>query len=459
MDRATQTPGNAQEGAEALARERDLLRAENEALRRQLTEERGGRGSRETGADAARQRLLDALVELSANDNGAAEATLEARLRLSLEQLQATTEALDDANRALAALNETLQDQVAARTAELTGANAALREREQWLRLILEGATDYAIFAMDAGGRVAEWNSGAERLLGFTAEEMVGRYPTGMWMAEDLAARQPELEMCAAVEHGHAADNRWHLRKDGSRFWAAGVMTPLLDGDGELRGFLKILRDCTASHEAEERKKVLLEELNHRVKNTLAVVQSVAAQTLRGAEVPREVQSSLMSRLAALARSHDLLTRNEWDGASLQDAIGLVLAPHAPVAGAARITLAGPAVRLPPSAVPTVNLALHELATNALKYGALSVPEGRIDVVWTILPRQPKEEPVVEIAWRERGGPPVRPPPRRGFGSRLIENGLAHEFGTQVVLNFAPQGVECCIRLPLAGAKHGGSTR
>ena len=166
-----------------------------------------------------------------------------------------------------------------------------LRGSEERLRLIFEGATDHAIFALDTEGRVSEWNLGAERLLGFAAEEVLGRRPDAMWTPEDLAAREPELEMCRAAEEGRASDDRWHLREDGSRFWATGVMTPLLDGAGELRGFLKVLRDCTEARVAEERRKVLADELNHRVKNTLAVVQSVAAQTFRHAGVPPPASS------------------------------------------------------------------------------------------------------------------------------------------------------------------------
>jgi two-component sensor histidine kinase len=193
---------------------------------------------------------------------------------------------------------------------------------------------------------------------------------------------------------------------------------------------------------------MLLDELNHRVKNTLAVVQAVALQTLRHSGTPAEVQSALMARLTALARSHDLLRQGEWEGASLPEIVGQSLAPYAAAVGEGRVVMTGPPVRLPSSAVLTANLAFHELATNAAKHGSLSVPEGRVEVGWAIDGRQ-GEASAVEIVWRECGGPPVRPPERRGFGSRLIESGLAREFGAEVQLDFAPEGVECHIRLPL----------
>ena len=134
---------------------------------------------------------------------------------------------------------------------------------------------------------------------------------------------------------------------------------------------------------------------------------------------------------------------------SLDDVVEQTLRPHdgAP----ARVAAAGPPVRLAPNAAVTLNLAFHELATNAAKYGALSVPGGLVEATWTLKRCKGEEAPVLEVLWRERGGPPVRPPERRGFGSRLLERGLAQEFGGTVRLDFAPEGVECRIRLPLAG--------
>jgi two-component sensor histidine kinase len=143
-----------------------------------------------------------------------------------------------------------------------------------------------------------------------------------------------------------------------------------------------------------------------------------------------------------------MLTRSGWDGAPLSEVAGRTLQPYDGVPG--RVMVAGPPVRLAPNAVVTLSLAFHELATNAAKYGALSVAGGNVAVAWT-LRRSRNKLPLVEIVWRERGGPPVRPPQRRGFGSRLLERGLAQEFGGTVKLGFAPAGVECHICLPLAG--------
>jgi two-component sensor histidine kinase len=147
--------------------------------------------------------------------------------------------------------------------------------------------------------------------------------------------------------------------------------------------------------------------------------------------------------------------RSNWEGASLPEVVGHTLAAHAAAAGEGRIVISGPPVRLSPASVVTVNFAFHELATNAAKHGALSVPEGRVEIAWTVA-RAEGGPCTVEILWRERGGPPVRRSERRGFGSRLIESGLAREFGAEVALDFAPEGVKCHIRLPLAAEEGEG---
>jgi two-component sensor histidine kinase len=149
----------------------------------------------------------------------------------------------------------------------------------------------------------------------------------------------------------------------------------------------------------------------------------------------------LIERIHALARAHDLLTEGAWQGASLADVIGRTLAGVAP----ARARLSGPKVRLGPNAAVTLNMAFHELATNALKYGALSKPEGRVEVSWDL-----DGEGVVAIAWRECGGPPVTAPVARGFGSRLIEQALPREMGGEAVMDFEPSGLRCRMRLPLS---------
>ncbi|GGC66302.1 hypothetical protein GCM10011504_50330 [Siccirubricoccus deserti] len=158
---------------------------------------------------------------------------------------------------------------------------------------------------------------------------------------------------------------------------------------------------------------------------------------------------------------HDMLARGGWEGALLREVVERTLEPHAVPEGSGvvgRVAADGPPVRLAPNTTVTLNLALHELATNAAKYGALSAPGGRVEVAWT-LERAGKRgaPPLVEIVWRERGGPPVWPPEHRGFGSPLLERGLTRECGGEVRLDFAPEGVECRIRLPLNTTENGAA--
>jgi PAS domain S-box-containing protein len=347
-----------------------------------------------------------------------------------------------------AARDEQLDTEVARRTEELASANAALRDSEQRLRLILESATDYAILTIDLDGRVTSWNPGAERILGYPAGEILQQSAAVLFTPDDRADNIPRIEMDQAAGEGRACCERWHMRADGSRFWGGGTVMPLRDGAAQPHGFLKILRDHTGRHREQERRMLLLHELDHRVKNILATVQSVAGQTLRNASSPAAFQETFEARLGALARAHDLLSRGGWKGAGLQAVVERTLEAYAPK-GANRIRMEGPAVLLTPNVAVTLNLALHELATNAAKYGALSGPRGWIEILWTLEAQPDDAATVLVLSWREREGPVVRPPRRRGFGSRLLEQALPYESGGVVELEFAPAGVECRVRLPL----------
>jgi two-component sensor histidine kinase len=203
--------------------------------------------------------------------------------------------------------------------------------------------------------------------------------------------------------------------------------------------------DITERKDAESHLRLLLEELNHRVKNTLATVQSIATQTLRHTPEPAAFSGAFLERIYALARAHEMLTDSAWQGASLADVVDRTLAVHTLNDEPGRVALMGPAVKLGPTAAVTLNMAFHELATNATKYGALSRPGGRIDVDWGM------DEPgAIVINWRETGGPPVTVPSRRGFGSRLIEQGLTRELGGEAHITFLPDGLWCRLRLPLS---------
>ena len=324
---------------------------------------------------------------------------------------------------------------------------AALAESEERYRLIVESAREYAIFTTDLGGSVTTWNAGAERVLGHAAGEVIGRSAALVFTPEDRAADRLAEEMRQALDGGRGDDERWHLRKDGTRFWASGLTMPLRNRTGTVRGFLKILRDRSEQRRAEERRALLVAELNHRVKNTLATVQSLAEQTLKSSPRPADFAAAFRGRLRALARAHDLLTRENWAGATLGDVARAALAPWLGGEGGGRVGVEGPRVLLAPRQALALSMALHELATNAAKHGALSVSAGRVSLVWR------REGPAVAVGWAEADGPPVRPPERHGFGTRLLGRALSAELGGAVELEFAPEGVRCAARLPLvAGA-------
>jgi two-component sensor histidine kinase len=236
---------------------------------------------------------------------------------------------------------------------------------------------------------------------------------------------------------------------DGSWLWLSAWGLVEFEGQGAERKPVAIAgasRDLSERKQIEELQRLLANELNHRVKNTLATVQSIVNQTLRGATDIESARAAVDARVIALAGAHDLLTDRSWTGADIVDLVTRAVAPF--VAG--RIVLDGPSVDISPSQALGLSLALHELATNAAKYGALSCPEGRVELRWKV------QDDRLHLSWRESGGPRVDPPSRRGFGSRLIENALCRDLGGQTRLELAPEGVRCWITAALVDV-HGST--
>ncbi|SHI99354.1 PAS domain S-box-containing protein [Roseomonas rosea] len=334
----------------------------------------------------------------------------------------------------------------AARIAALEEELRSLRAENDHFHQILDSAAEYAIVTMDLEGRISSWNAGARKVLGYAAAEILGRSGEIFFAPEDRAEGAFVTELCRALDRGRAVNERWHLRRDGSRFWASGLMLPLMDEDGQPQGFLNILRDGSEMRAEAERQALIQAELAHRVRNTLSLAHVIAVQTLRHTDGPEAFQAEYASRLQALGRSHEMLAHGGWDGAPLRKLVEHALTPHRH--GPGRVAIEGLPVRLASAAVVKLSLAFHELTTNAAKYGSLSVPEGAVEVTWSLL-RPQNGRKMLEIVWRERGGPPVKPPERRGFGTRLLEQSLRHEFGCTVTLAFEPEGLECRICLPL----------
>jgi len=233
-------------------------------------------------------------------------------------------------------------------------------------------------------------------------------------------------------------------RDDGVERWLAARGRGVFDEVGACVRVVGATVDITERKRAELHLRLLVNELNHRVKNSLATIQAIAGQTFHAARSLPQAQEAFSARIVALAEAHDLLTRENWEGADLSDVLNRLQALHG---APGRFTLNGPHVRLAPRMALSLSMALHELATNAVKYGALSLPDGQVRIDWSVATGT--GAPRLTLTWTETGGPPVSPPTRRGFGSRLIERGLAAELSGEARIDFRPEGVVCRIEAGL----------
>jgi len=317
---------------------------------------------------------------------------------------------------------------------------AALAAKRELLHSVIETSPD-PIFAKNLDGTYRITNRATALALGAEGQELTGRRDrdfvapaiADIIEANDARAFAGETVVVEeVVEDLGAASCTFLVTK-----------APLRDPGGAIVGLVGTARDISDRKDGERHRDLLVAELNHRVKNTLAIVQSVAHQTFRGSTDPVTARGLFDDRLQALAAAHDLLTRHGWDAFQLDELLARALEPFR----VRRFDLSGPSVRLEARIAVALALALHELATNAVKYGALSNDTGRVALDWHLVSRA--NGPRLRLTWRETGGPPVEKPSRRGFGSRLIERGLGHELGGDVALEFAPTGVVCRIEMPL----------
>ena len=291
-------------------------------------------------------------------------------------------------------------------------------------------------------------------LTGYPREEVLGQN------FNFLLANGTDSETRTRVETEFAATADEHVdmlcrRKDGTEFWAGLLFNPVRDEGGKTIQHFISLVDLTRHKNEIIQSKMLIAELNHRVKNTLSTVQSIVWQALRTVSDPALIREAIESRLLALSRSHDLLTREKWKSARLYDVVHDALEPFEVVGGRAeRIMIKGNNVRFPPKAALALGIAFNELATNAVKYGALSNATGLILVEWTIEPSALGDRLI--LTWTEKGGPTVSPPSRKGFGSRMIEQGLALELEGTAHLDYTPEGLICTMNFPASKVVHHG---
>jgi PAS domain S-box-containing protein len=316
-----------------------------------------------------------------------------------------------------------------------------LKEREARIRRLVD-ANIIGIIIWTMDGQIVEANEAFLAMVGYGRDDLaserlswVGITPPEWQDADrEALAQLKESGICRPLE-------KEYFRKDGSR-------VPVLVGAALFQGSqnegVAFILDLTERKEAERRQQVMVDELNHRVKNTLATVMALSTQTFRTAPSPEAFCEAFEGRLLALSQTHNLLNRSFWTGAGLRDILTLELAPYAGADGRG-FTLDGDDLKLGPVMAVTLGMVFHELATNAVKYGALSVAGGNVLVAWR------KSRPDrLHVEWRETGGPPVSPPQRRGFGSRLIEQALAGDLDGDARLFFPNEGVRCCMDIPLA---------
>lgn len=304
--------------------------------------------------------------------------------------------------------------------------------------------------AKEAGYPIIFANDAFLNLTGYRREEVLAqgfRFIVSQ-KTDDLTLAKIDAEF----EIGNGNDDSLEAfcgRKDGSEFWALIYISPVRDESGEVVQHFASFVDISEHKNQEYEAKILIDELNHRVKNTLSTVQAIVYQALRTATDPEVIRESIESRLFALSRSHDLLSRETWRSAALVDVIKEALLPFGVTDGRAeRFMISGQNHRFPPKAVLALSIAINELATNAVKYGAFSNEAGTIAIWWTVEPSS--EGDLLILHWQEKDGPRVSPPTRKGFGSRVLERGLAYELGGTVTLNYFPDGLHCTINIPAA---------
>jgi PAS domain S-box-containing protein len=328
---------------------------------------------------------------------------------------------------------------------ESKAAEERLRASEQRFRSLLE-ATTAVVWMTDADGAiVGESPSWAV----FTGQSQADYGGWGWLDAVHPEDRDRSAEAWrAALSTGSPYESEYRLRHhDGTYRVTVARGVPITGAGGQVREWIGANTDITEQKRAEEHQNLLIHELNHRVKNTLATVQSIAAQTLRNASTAEQAREGFESRLLALSRAHDVLTRENWEGAGLREIARQAVEPYAN-GRENRLRLTGRDIRLTPRMALALAMALQELATNAVKYGALVNGTGEIEIAWKT--DRKTEPPLLRLRWEERGGPPVEPPQRRGFGTRLIERSLAQDLNGTVRIDFASSGVVCTVEAPIA---------
>ena len=315
---------------------------------------------------------------------------------------------------------------------------AKLRESEQrlrWLASIVESSDD-AIVSKNLDGIITSWNRGAERIFGFTSEEAIGQPIT---IVIPVDRQSEEREILTRIRRGERIDHfeTVRQRKDGGLIVVSLTVSPVKNAEGQIVGASKIARDITEQKRSQEQIATLAREAEHRSKNLLATVQ--ATVRLSQSETPDGLKRAIEGRIQSLANVHSLFVQTRWIGADLSTIATQELAPYSEK-DRRHVRIDGPPVLLEPDVAQTVAITLHELATNAAKYGALAVPDGEVELKWH------DADGRLNLRWTESNGPKVREPAHKGFGGRVIEQMIAQRSGT-IHFDWRADGLVCEIIL------------
>ncbi|MCB5173764.1 sensor histidine kinase [Microvirga lenta] len=334
-----------------------------------------------------------------------------------------------------------------AAAASLRAAAARLEVAQERLVAALE-ASGAGTWRWDFRANEVDWDMALVRLFNLDAASAPRKRGDFRRYVHPDDQEQINRAMEEAMESGGTADYEFRaVLPDGSQRWMYTRSRLLRDARGGPSLMVGACLDITERKRAQERQALLVQELNHRVKNTLSVVQSLALHTRRGSRDLDTFQEAFESRLMALSATHNILTQELWESASLKDILDAEMIPYGGLDNG-RVNVSGEPVRLKPQQALGFGLALHELATNAAKYGALSVPHGRLDISWRA-EADASGQTRLAVDWVEQGGPAVEEPKRLGFGSRLIERSIKHELGGLLEMQFLPEGLRCSLSLPL----------
>ncbi len=310
-------------------------------------------------------------------------------------------------------------------------------EAAQRLAAIVRSSFD-AIISKTLDGTITSWNASAEKMFGYTANEMIGQSIRRL-IPQDRQNEEDNIRLKLIANQRVEPFNTVRVRKDGSVFPVSVTISPVTDSQGRVTGASKVARDISEQKSREDQVQILLSELNHRSKNMLAVVQSIAHRT--AASDPADFMERFSQRLRALAVNQDLLAKNEWQGIDLQE---LLRAQLAPFAQESRARIVGPSIRLSTTAAQALGMAMHELATNASKYGAWSTDSGVVDVSWE------KAADALTLRWSETGGPAVRSPSARGFGSVVTSSIVEQAVKGKVSITYESSGLTWVLTGPLS---------